>query len=224
MAVELERGREGESATTEVAYWRARFEDERRKLAMLWKAFEDAEARLATLELEGGAKRTTTFSEVPKPEVVEVVRTVPADEGLQPVPKYPVGVYKVNKVPGVTAADAEKLRTYGINLSDELLHADLDKLADATGIDKGKIEYWRDMSELMAINGIGPTWAKQLVDADVRNIQQLSEMSAEELTETLIKSAQRQGADEGKITLLRRTLPSRTKKLVTAARSAAKSL
>lgn len=227
MAVELQGEREASS--TEVAYWRSRYEDERRKLAMLWKAFEDLEARLAALEDRRSPAPATVVRVTPPaaeaPKVIEVVREVPAPEqGLQPVPRYPVGLYKLARVPGIATAEVEQLRNYGINLTDELLHADLDKLAEATGLAKERLQRYRDICELMAINGIGAKWAEELVDAEVTTIKQLAGLSGEELYRLLMARHTAKGTPEKERVLMERTLPARAKKLVNAAKKAAKSL
>jgi predicted flap endonuclease-1-like 5' DNA nuclease len=213
-------------ASEDATHWKSRHDATRKRLAMLWKAFEDAEARITLLEAEL-ASRT--------PEVVEFTRAhtaqpaietveVEVEPPLQPQPRYPVAADKINKLPGVSKADADKLQTYGVNLTDELLHADLKRLSDASGIALDKLERWRDICELVAINGIGPSWATRLVDADVRSIKALAEMTPEQLERVLEKSYEKQGASEEKMELFRRTLPARTRDLVAAAKKAAKAL
>lgn len=217
-----------EAIPEDAAYWRARHDETRKRLAMLWKAFEDAEARVAELEARL-VQFTPVVEDVAAPgrqKIVyeEVIKEVPADEPMLPQPRFPVAVDKLAKIPGITKGDVEKLRTYGINLSDELLHADLSKLSDATGIGLDKLQRWREICELIALKGIGPTWAVRLVDAGVHSIKELGSLRPEDLEKLLLKSYEKQGASEEKMVLFRRTLPSRSKKLVAAAQKAAKSL
>lgn len=211
MAVTKERAERIESRETD---YRTLYEESQKRLAMLWKAFEDAEARIAELEVltegNGGG--------------VPVVEEVEVEKPLEAQPRYPVGIYKMSKVPGIGKADLERLRTYGINLTDELLHADLAKLAEATGITQEKLQHWRDVSELMAINGIGPSWAARLVEAGITDIKQLAEHSPEELSALLLKSYEKEGLSEQRMLVLQRTLPARSKKLINAAKKAAQVL
>jgi predicted flap endonuclease-1-like 5' DNA nuclease len=214
MAVTHEEARAAEAGT-----WKELYQQERRRLAMLWKAFEDAEARIASLERQL-AERAPQVIEVPSREPAEA----PAEEGLQPQPRYPIAVDKLAKVPGIGKGDLEKLRTYGVNLTDQLLHADLPRLAEATGIPPERLQTWRDTCELIALKGLGPTWAARLVDAGVTSIPQLAAMTPEELQDVLLKGYEQQGASEDKMVLMRRTLPSRCRALVEAARKAARAL
>jgi predicted flap endonuclease-1-like 5' DNA nuclease len=218
--------------------WRARYEDERKRLAMLWKAFQDAERRIEELERQL-AERTTEVeahepapaaepapatAEEARPQEPPIVVEVEREEPLREQPQYPVGMYKIERVPGITSTELNSLREFGINLTDELLHTDLEKLGTATGIEREKLQRWRDVSEIMAINGIGPKWAVALVDAGVTSITQLASLTAEELERDLWASYERKGLDAKQRTLLKRTLPARSKKLIAAARKAAERL
>lgn len=227
MAMEIPDGERAWMDRNDARSWQARHDTERRRLAMLWKAFLEAEARIASLEAQLAQRGVPVVTEVvapPTTRVVEKVIEVPTEEPLHPEPRYPVAQDKVAKLPGITAGEIEKLRTYGINLTDALLHADLDKLTEATGITRDRLQRLRDISELIALNGIGPTWAARLVDADITSIPQLAKLEHEELESILLKSYEKQGASEEKMVLFRRTLPARCKTLVTAARKAAKQL
>jgi predicted flap endonuclease-1-like 5' DNA nuclease len=195
------------SSTTEPTYQEL-YEETRRRLGMLWKAFEDAEARIAELEAQ-----VTRLPDV-------VTTTVVKEPELEPVERYPVKLAKLTRIPGLGKQDADRLREYGVNVTDELLYADLEKLSHATGIAPEKLTRWRDVCELMAVPGIGPKWAGQLVDAGVTSERQLAKLTPEELEATLMASYEAQGLSAKKRQLLQRTLPSRCKRLTKAAKRA----
>lgn len=219
----IDPGRAPDGHTAES--WSAMLDDERRRLALLWNAFEEAETRVH--ELETILEHTRQLQARP-PEPAVVVRTIErpieVEAPLRPEPRYPVDMFRVAKLPGMTAAEAERLRTYGVNLSDEFLHVDLDRLAQATGIPRDRLQRFRDVCEVLALNGVGPVWAERLVDAGVTTIKAIAALEPGQLQALLLRAYEaRGGKPQGRV-LLRRTLPARCQRLVAAARTAERSL
>ncbi|MCA1812461.1 MAG: DUF4332 domain-containing protein [Halobacteriales archaeon] len=220
--------------------WKDLYDLERKRLSMLWKAFEDAERRVQELE-----SRLTDLSEAPiappartatvatVPEIVEVVRpmaTLTDGNGggerteMEPQTRFPVKLMKTGDLPGIKATEVEKLRTYGINVTDEMLHADLDRLAEASGVDRQRLQRFRDLSEVIGVKGIGPVWGERLVDAGINDIRHLAKLTPEELSRTLLRSYEKQGLGEKRMLVLQRTLPARAGQLIAASKRDARNL
>lgn len=214
----------------------AQLEAERRRLALLWNAFEEAETRVTELEVllerQRLAAETAQAPAPPAPPAPPqvIVRTVErpveveVEAPLRPEPRYPVDVFRVAHLPGMTAAEAEALRTYGVNLSDAFLHIDLDKLTEATGIARDRLQRFRDICEVLALHGVGPVWAERLVDAGITTIKAIAAMEPAQLQRMLLRSYEARGGKARGRVLLQRTLPARCQRLVAVARAAERQL
>lgn len=53
------------------------------------------------------------------------------------------------RIPGVGLGAVRKLRTAGVTTIGDLLEADLDQVAEETGIDRPKLQRWREIADLM---------------------------------------------------------------------------
>lgn len=133
-------------------------------------------------------------------------------------PRYPVAAYNIREVHGIGPREVRALRDHGVNLTDTLLHTDIDELADATGIARERLQRFSDMAELMSIDGIGPELSERLVDAGITSINGLAELSGEDLRETLLASYEDHGPDNKEI--VSRSLTANAEALVRRARAA----
>ncbi len=148
----------------------------------------------------------------------DVGRPSKLDEGQGARPLYPVAKYEVTEIPGLGASDARKMRRYGVNLTDTLLHTDIESLAEATGLDQDDLRRWRATAELMAIDGIGPKLSARLVDAGIQSIDELARLTPDELSSILEEAATGDGEGEQ---IFARSLPRRTEKIIDRAQQAA---
>lgn len=133
-------------------------------------------------------------------------------------PSYPIAAYRIEKIHGMSKDAAETLHRHGVNLSDALLHTDLDALAASTGLDREDLQRWRDTAELMSIDGIGPELGVRLVEQDVRSIGQLAALQPDELSRLVRRSYEEEGREEPGI--LARAMPSNAKSILANARAA----
>lgn len=86
--------------------------------------------------------------------------------------------YRIEHIEGVGAAYGAKLRAAGIASTMALLQAASDpagrrKLAEAAGIDSGRILAWANMADLMRIKGVGKQFAELLEAAGVDTVKEL---------------------------------------------------
>jgi predicted flap endonuclease-1-like 5' DNA nuclease len=91
--------------------------------------------------------------------------------------------YRIEHIEGIGDANGAKLRTAGIASTAALLEAAGDpagrrKLAEATGIDAGRILAWANMADLMRINGVGKQFAELLEAAGVDTVKELRNRKA----------------------------------------------
>ncbi len=140
------------------------------------------------------------------------------DREVKRRPLYPVAKYEVTEIPDVSASEARQLRRYGVNLTDTLLHTDIESLAASTGIDEERLERWRATAELMAIDGIGAKLSARLVDAGIASIDELARLTPDELSGILEEAAS--SAEDGQ-QIFARSLPQRTEKIIDQAQQAA---
>ena len=91
--------------------------------------------------------------------------------------------YRIEHIEGVGAAYGAKLRAAGIASTMSLLQAASDpagrrKLAEAAGIDSGRILAWANMADLMRIKGVGKQFAELLEAAGVDTVKELKTRNA----------------------------------------------
>lgn len=154
-----------------------------------------------------------------EPEGSEVKREAPSRGAIiEERPRYPVAKYEIEEIPSVGAAASRKLGAVGVNLTDTLLHTDLDRLAEATGIDREQLGDWRATAELMSLDGMGPELSARLVSVGVTRIDELARLDPDELSDLLLETYDDEESDSEVLT---RTLPRRSEKIIDRARSAA---
>lgn len=94
--------------------------------------------------------------------------------------------YNIIDIQGVGPVFAEKLQTAGVNTTDDLLSKGSSKsgrkeIADATGIDEGRILTWVNHSDLHRIDGIAGQTAELLEAAGVDTVKELATRNADNL-------------------------------------------
>jgi predicted flap endonuclease-1-like 5' DNA nuclease len=94
--------------------------------------------------------------------------------------------YNIIDIEGIGAAYAEKLNAAGINTTDDLLEkggtkAGRKALAEASGVDEGRILTWVNHSDLHRIDGIAGQFSELLESAGVDTVKELATRNAENL-------------------------------------------
>ncbi len=94
--------------------------------------------------------------------------------------------YKIIEIEGIGPIYAEKLGLAGIKTVEGLLAAGKDKsgrkkIAEASGLDEGKILDWVNMADLFRIKGISSQNAEILKAAGVDTVKELRNRNAENL-------------------------------------------
>ncbi len=92
----------------------------------------------------------------------------------------------VDRLVGVDDTIASALFNVGIFTTRDLLKRASTRdgrraISIVTGIDEERILEWVHMADLMRINGIGPLYAKLLIDANVRTIKELAHSNDRDL-------------------------------------------
>lgn len=96
---------------------------------------------------------------------------------------------KIEDVEGIGPVFAGKLREAGIESVEELLEKGASRagrtaIADATGIEAGKILEWVNHADLMRINGVGSQYSDLLEAAGVDSPAELAQRNAANLADT----------------------------------------
>lgn len=88
--------------------------------------------------------------------------------------KYPEMNWDVKALEGINEVESRILHRYGVKTIDDLLHANVKKLAKQTGIDSKDLWHWRDAAELVSVEGIDPVQAEILAGTGINCIYELS--------------------------------------------------
>lgn len=128
------------------------------KKAAAQKAKEEKAAAAAAKKLEA-AKAKQTVASGPSIPIIDL-------EGVGP---------KYEKI----------LAKEGITESHQLLDADLDALAKKTDINLKRLTSWRNMSELLAVKGIGPQFSEVLERSGIHSVKELAAAKPKELHEQI---------------------------------------
>jgi len=94
--------------------------------------------------------------------------------------------YNIIDIEGIGPAYAEKLKATGINTTEDLLNkggtrTGRKEIADATGIDAGRILTWVNHSDLHRINGIAGQISELMESAGVDTVKELATRNADNL-------------------------------------------
>ena len=101
--------------------------------------------------------------------------------------------YPIEQVEGIGPAYHEKLKTAGINNTDDFLKHCADKagrgkIAEATGLSEKHLLKWANMADLMRINGVAGQYAELLEAAGVDTVKELRHRNAANLAEAMAKA------------------------------------
>jgi predicted flap endonuclease-1-like 5' DNA nuclease len=99
----------------------------------------------------------------------------------------------ITDIEGIGPVFQEKLAAADIKTVESLLEKGASKsgrkaIADASGIDEGKILDWVNMADLFRINGIASQFAELLKAAGVDTVKELRTRNAENLHDALVKT------------------------------------
>jgi predicted flap endonuclease-1-like 5' DNA nuclease len=99
---------------------------------------------------------------------------------------------KIAEIEGIGPVYADKLGDAGVKSVEGLLEtgaskAGRKKLAEATGIDEGKILNWVNKADLFRIKGIGAQFSELLEAAGVDTVKELRNRNAENLHAKLVE-------------------------------------
>lgn len=99
---------------------------------------------------------------------------------------------KIVEIEGIGPVYAEKLGLAGVKTTDGLLETGATKsgrkkLAEATGIDEGKILNWVNKADLFRIKGIGTQFSELLEAAGVDTVKELRNRNVENLHAKLVE-------------------------------------
>lgn len=133
------------------------------------------ESRIASLE----TPRSAATREVP----VLVIPT-PATRGTNVFGD----VHAVIDVEGIGPVYAEILNAAGIYNTRQLYEANVDALATLAKVPAATVNKWQQMSELIAVKGIGPQYAELLVRSGVKTIAALRVENEEDLLARVTKA------------------------------------
>jgi predicted flap endonuclease-1-like 5' DNA nuclease len=95
--------------------------------------------------------------------------------------------YRIDRIEGIGAAYAGRLRKIGITRTDQLLErgrtrADRKELSDELTLDERVILKWVNMCDLMRIKGVGEEYSELLEVAGVDTVRELRSRNARNLT------------------------------------------
>lgn len=97
---------------------------------------------------------------------------------------------KIDEIEGIGPVFGEKLRAAGIDTTEELLEKGASRsgraaVAEATGIDGGKILEWVNHADLMRIDGVGSEYSDLLEAAGVDSPAELAQRNPANLATTV---------------------------------------
>ncbi|HUR63838.1 MAG TPA: DUF4332 domain-containing protein [Candidatus Thermoplasmatota archaeon] len=96
---------------------------------------------------------------------------------------YPGDNHDIEDIEGIGKVYGDKLRALGIQTTARLAYEEAGSLAERTELPRKTIEQWKQMAELIKVNGIGPQYAEALVRAGVEGIAELKRRSATKIAD-----------------------------------------
>jgi predicted flap endonuclease-1-like 5' DNA nuclease len=96
---------------------------------------------------------------------------------------YPGDNHDVEDIEGIGQVYGAKLRALGIHTTARLAYEDAGSLAERMELPRRTVENWKQMAELVKVNGIGPQYAEALVRAGIEGIAELKRRSPAKIAE-----------------------------------------
>lgn len=116
-------------------------------------------------------------------------RSAATNGGAGPGQTTPFGdVHPVIDVEGIGEEFTADLGELNIEDTEQLWQADPDAVASALDIPRKRVRSWQRMTELMALQDVGPQYAELLVRARITSIEQLSEMTPADVLDAVQKA------------------------------------
>jgi predicted flap endonuclease-1-like 5' DNA nuclease len=125
----------------------------------------------------GGRQRSSVVLEEapPAPE--------PAAAGTDVYYDYPGDSHDIEDIEGIGQVYGSKLRALGVHTTGRLAYEDAGSLAERMELPRKTVEGWKQMAELIKVNGIGPQYAEALVRAGIEGIAELKRRSPARIAE-----------------------------------------
>lgn len=136
-------------------------------------AYEDADS-------EGSASINTLSSS----------DAIASEEIAEPVTKAPVISHPIEKIEGIGKSIGNFLRSIGVKTTLDLLDKcstdeGVQHVAKTSEVIESVVRQWVSMADLMRIPDVGGQYAELMVASEITSVQDLSEASAQELTEKM---------------------------------------
>ncbi|HJQ94052.1 MAG TPA: DUF4332 domain-containing protein [Candidatus Thermoplasmatota archaeon] len=114
--------------------------------------------------------------------------TPPAPADVPPASKdvyydYPGDNHDIEDLEGIGKVYGEKLRALGVQTTARLAYEETASLAERMQLPRRTVEQWKQMAELVKVNGIGPQYAEALVRAGIEGIAELKRRSAAKIAD-----------------------------------------
>lgn len=116
----------------------------------------------------------------------EAPPTAPAPEapsGKDVYYDYPGDNHDIEDIEGIGKVYGDKLRALGIQTTARLAYEETGSLAERMQLPRKTVEQWKQMAELIKVNGIGPQYAEALVRAGIEGIAELKRRSATKIAD-----------------------------------------
>jgi predicted flap endonuclease-1-like 5' DNA nuclease len=116
--------------------------------------------------------------------VLQEATTVPEEPASKDVYyDYPGDNHDIEDIEGIGKVYGDKLRALGIQTTARLAYEETGDLATRMELPRRTIEQWKQMAELIKVNGIGPQYAEALVRAGIEGIAELKRRSATKIAD-----------------------------------------
>ncbi|MFA5944265.1 MAG: DUF4332 domain-containing protein [Candidatus Thermoplasmatota archaeon] len=96
---------------------------------------------------------------------------------------YPGDTHDIEDIEGIGKVYGDKLRALGVQTTARLAYEDVASLAERMQLPRRTVEQWKQMAELIKVNGIGPQYAEALVRAGIAGIAELKRRSATKIAD-----------------------------------------
>ena len=105
------------------------------------------------------------------------------DAGSDVYYDYPGDNHDIEDIEGIGQVYGAKLRALGVQTTARLAYEDAGSLAERMELPRKTVENWKQMAELVKVNGIGPQYAEALVRAGIGGIAELKRRSAAKIAD-----------------------------------------